>query len=242
MKLIFCALLILSTMDIQNRPAPDVKPQKQYAGDQWERERAIYGNGYLDTAKYSGDMLKDFADYLHIQGGRKSADPHDSICFKTVRGVRVPNPAAWPELPDKDGKKWHTVDDITYILYCRLAPVLGYTASPADFYASNQRLKIVAWHIEQGKFCKSDLCNLVGAYMVWGSGSYKSTVQRFNQYWGDVNAHIDRNGEYLTFWRLLYCRLLVMRDRNPNDWPRYGVGWSSGLAHFHRVFKHYAKN
>jgi hypothetical protein len=25
-------------------------------------------------------------------------------------------------------------------------------------------------------------------------------------------------------------------------WPSCGAGWGSGLAHFHRVFKHYAKN
>lgn len=209
------------------------KVDRYYQGDQWERQYMLH-NGVFDKINPSGNMIEDFADFLFGQGGGKSCDPHD-----TASG-------SLPPIPDIDGIKYHTVHDITWKLYSD--PVIyksvGYTPTAKQFYAMPEwiRLGIIDFHIKKGKKTKSSVCNLVLAYSCWGSGTDYYLIKKFNSFWGKIDSHIDRNGEYLTFWRLLYCRRIVMQERNPKDWPRYGAGWSSGLAHFHRVFKVYCNS
>jgi len=81
--------------------------------------------------------------------------------------------------------------------------------------------------------------NLIAAYCIWGGGGYHETVNRFVATYGSLQQNIDARGDYFVFWQLLVFRQQVMKDRNAKVWPIYGRGWSSGLAHFHRVFKFY---
>ena len=223
-------------------PEPKVttpEPVRIYIGDTWEKMYAIkYMKAgkpdYLNAINPSGDMLADFGHYLFGQGGGKSNNLTDSI---------TKQPGCWPPEPDEDGKKYHTVNDITWILYCKLAPIIGYKATSAEFYNMNKERhdSIVQWHIDKGRYCSSDVVNLVCAYAVWGTGSYKSMVNRFFVKFGNVETFLKLKGEYWVFYQMLVCKQEVMERDNPRDWPINGRGWSSGLAHFHRVFKVYCK-
>ena len=206
----------------------------EYDGDQWERSNSIH-NGLFTGIYSSGDMIGDLSMFLFGQGGGKSRDPRDQI-------THLPN--AWPPVPDKDGYKYHTVNDVTWILFTnpKIAAFAGYKPTPQLFYSmpDSIRRSIIIYHIQQASVTKSICVNLVFTYALWGGGGYKPTLDRFEQRHGDINAAID-SCEYFVFYKCLEYRQEIMRERNQKVWPIYGKGWSNGLANFHRVFKHYTR-
>ena len=215
----------------------NVQPQEKvitYDGDQWERANLIH-NGLFTGIYSSGDMVSDLSLFLFGQGGGKSRDPRDQI-------TRLPN--AWPPVPDKDGYKYHTVNDITWILFCnpKIAEFGHYKPTAQLFYnmPDSIRRSIIIYHIQQASVTKSICVNLVFTYALWGGGGYQSTLNRFEANHGDINAAID-SCEYFVFYKCLQYRQEIMRERNAKVWPVYGRGWSNGLANFHRVFKHYTR-
>jgi hypothetical protein len=219
---------------VEQQPTPQQPTVIQYEGDQWERQNMVH-NGLFTGIYSSGDMIGDLSLFLFGQGGGKSRDPRDQI-------TRYPN--AWPPVPDKDGYKYHTVHDVTWVLFTnpKIAAFAGYKPTPQLFYSmpDSIRRSIIIYHIQQASVTKSICVNLVFTYALWGGGGYKSTLDRFEQRHGDINAAID-SCEYFVFYKCLQYRQEIMRERNAKVWPIYGRGWSNGLANFHRVFKSYTR-
>ena len=207
---------------------------KEYDYDTFEKQNAIY-NGLFDAIKPTGDSFKDLAAFLFGQGGGKSNDPKDPA-------------AKWmPYEPDEDGEFYHTVHDITWRLFSntQISTVLGYEPTPANFYNMSEEIRtgIIQYHIDLGKGCsKSDIVNYVAAYATWGSGTYRFALKRFEQMYGNIDVNINCRGEYFVFSRMLESYKEVLQQRNGSNWNIYGRGWSSGIAHFHRVFKVYCKS
>ena len=202
-----------------------------YAGDAWQSMYAIK-NGHLSWVKPTGNIVEDFADFLFKQGGGRSNDPDDSIA--KIKG-------AFPATPYKDGKRHHTVNDITFILYKQHFP----NDSDMDFYEMKEekRLQIINNIIAKGKVTRSEVINIAVAYTIWGSGNAKYTIQKFvelNKL--SINDYLSKYGEDKTLAAYLEARRQIMKQRNPVDWVKFGVGWSNGLAQFYRVFKTYTKN
>lgn len=241
-KAIAVAAIVTAVQCNTPEPLAFIPPVKTYEGDNWEKMYAIpyTKNGkpdYLAAIQPTGDMLADVGHFLFGQGGGKSCDLEDSI---------TKNPNCWPPVADADGVKYHTVNDITWVLFSdpKMSKQIGYTPTADDFYnmTKERHDSIVNWHLEAGKVTKSDICNLVLSLCIWGGGGYFGTLRAFEAQYGNVNTFIDLKGEYFVFYRLLSIRREQMKLRNPNDWKKFGTGWSSGLAHFHRIFKVYAKN
>ena len=202
-----------------------------YAGDAWQSMYAIK-NGHLSWVKPTGNIVEDFADFLFKQGGGRSNDPDDAVAKEE---------GAFPDTPYKDGKKYHTVNDITFILYKQHFP----NDSDMDFYemAEWKRLHIINKIIAKGKRTTSEVINIAIAYTIWGSGNEKFTIQRFVRYWKmSLNDFIAKYGEDATLYHYLEARRQTMKQRNPKDWIKFGYSWSNGLAQFYRVFKTYTKN
>ena len=215
-----------------------INSTRSYAGDEWQR-MYIIKNGHLSDIKPTGDMVQDFGHFLFGQGGGKSNDPRDSITL--TKGC-------YPSTPDVDGKKYHTVNDITFILYKKYFP----EDRDEEFYNMKEwkRLHIIDMHIAVGRITQSDVLNLAIAYTVWGSGTYVYTIRTFMRLNGmSVDSYIEKHGEDKTLVAYLEARRITMKERNDyvnkkgiNPWVVNGRGWSNGLANFYRVFKVYTKN
>lgn len=218
---------------VENKP-PREQTTIHYEGDEWEQANLI-NNGLFTDIWSSGDIIGDLSLFLFHQGGGKSRDLKDPIVHK---------PNAWPPVPDKDGYKYHTVNDITWLLFSdkKVSQFAGYTPTAKLFYEmpDSIRRKIIVYHIQQASVTTSICVNLVFTYSMWGGGGYKTTLYRFEQKHGNIEKAID-SCEYFVFYKCLQYRQEIMKERNAMAWPRYGRGWSNGLANFHRVFKHYTR-
>jgi hypothetical protein len=240
-KTAVAAVAVTAVMD-STTPEPEAftPPVRTYAGDSWEKQYAILymkqgKPDYLNAVQPTGDIRADFGHFLFGQGGGKSNDMTDSI---------TKQPGCWPPGADKDGKKYHTVDDITWLLFNNEAiyKAVGYKPTSALFYEMPVWIHdgIVQWHCDRAKVTSSTPVNLLFAYCIWGGGGYLPTLLQFRETYGDIEKFIELKGEYWVFYTLLTIRREVMRQRNAGvNWNTNGRGWSSGLAHFHRVFKIY---
>jgi hypothetical protein len=201
---------------------------RDYTGDSWERHTTLW-NGVYDDVHFSGCLLKDFANFLHMQGGGKSDCKVD------------PSAKNRPPFPDKDGRYYHTVNDITWTTFVSLSKELGYDGSVNSFYNMTDeiRLKIVYFYLTKVDLTKSELVNSFLSFVYWGSGDYMPLVKRFEEVNGCIHAYLFNEGEYETLHSLLTLRHKQMKGFR--KWNEFGRGWASSLAHFHRVFKWYAK-
>lgn len=230
-------------------------PARIFHGDSWEKANII-PNGHLSDIQYTGDILKDFQQFLFRQGGGLSDSLKDPICW-TMRygkyvyddnGNHIINWNAFAPKPHKDGKRYHTSNDITWILYSSpsIYKAMGYTPTSEDFYnmTDERHTDIAMYHYNYSACTESVPVNIVLAYSFWGSGpgGLNSLKSAFVKCFGDINAVLAAKGEYFVFEALLEVRQAMMKKRNPSSWPANGRGWSNGLAQFHRVFKHYTKN
>ena len=227
----------LASVAVINTTAPGTAIQVEtvkYEGDTWELSNSL-NNGLFTHITPSGDMVSDLGKFLLGQGGGKSRDPKDQI---------TQHPNAWPPVADKDGYKYHTVHDITWVLFNNpnIYKWVGYEPTPALFYAmpDSIRLGIIRYHVNQASATKSVCVNFVFTYSLWGGGGYKSTLNRYVANHGDINHDID-SCEYFVFYKCLQYRQQIMKERNGKVWNIYGRGWSNGLANFHRVFKIYCR-
>lgn len=234
------------------QPQPEPIKQVEYFGNKWENQYKLFNGLAFNTQQPTGDVVADFGAFTLGQGGGKSNDTKDSICWArdahnswlyNADGGHTINTAAFPPKADKDGKRYHTVDDVTWLLYNSpvMAKSVGYKPTAEGFYnlAPEVRTGIVKYHFDKGAITTSDAVSAVLAYCIWGSGTYIYMVKRFNEKYGDLNAFIKLKGEYFVFYELLLCRQETLFERNKQSWSVMGRGWSSGLAHFHRVFKTY---
>lgn len=236
--------------------------KRTFIGDAWEKSHALYNGQPFNSLQPSGDIENDFAAFTMGQGGGKSYSLSDSA---------VTNPGAFFSTPDADGRYPHTVNDITKPFFCTWAPKVGIAPTAYNFYnmTEEQHSAIVDAWINSTQETTSDLCNLVLDYTEWGSGAggRRQLINAFHAKHGNISAFAQKN-EYLAFLTLLQIRMDLMKripDRIYQDgklvnysttiklrpaagqllrwgWPSCGAGWGSGLAHFHRVFKTYAKN
>lgn len=236
--------------------------QKTFTGDAWEKRYALYNGQPFNTLNPSGDLENDFAAFTMGQSGGKSYSLSDSA---------VTNPGAFFSTPDVDGRYPHTVNDITKPFFCTWAPKVGIKPTAENFYnmTKDQHSLIVDAWVNSTKETTSPLCNLVLDYAEWGSGGggRRQLINEFHRLHGNISAFAEIS-EYVAFLTLLQIRMNLMKqipDRIYQDgklinqststklkagsgqilrwgWPSCGAGWGSGLAHFHRVFKHYAKN
>lgn len=256
--LFICAILIITLIMAKaaikretEKLGNIMKSNTELAGNKWE---ALYGkHGYTTGQIYanvqpSGNMNRDFIKFVHGQGGGKSNDPND--------------PAAkfMPPKPDKDGKYYHTVNDITWAFFKDNAVLVGIEATPERFYNMNddEYTLIVNKYISDKRRVfkvNSDAVAMVLVYTEWGSGRGDGVYGNkrydygaldlmdfyYQSYGFTINESIDIIGEYMTFFLLLTKRREQMKLET-SGWNRYYLNWSSGLAHFHRVFKTYCES
>lgn len=262
MKVLFFISLMLIFASCNNQSMENPELKKTFSGDAWEARNALYNGNPFNTLDPTGDMEDDFAAFTMGQGGGKSYSLSDSA---------VTNPGAFFSTPDVDGRYPHTVNDITKPFFCTWAPKVGIKPTAENFYNMDDELhsRIVDAWINSTKETTSPLCNLVLDLAEWGSGGggRRQLINAFHVKYGNISAYAAKS-EYVAFLALLQIRMDLMKqipDRLYQNgrlidssttkklrpltgqtlrwgWPSCGAGWGSGLAHFHRVFKHYAKN
>jgi hypothetical protein len=191
----------------------------------------MLNNGVYDNVQYTGDIVNDWGEFVLSQGGGKSACSFDlSNMYK-------------PKTPDKNGVYYHTVKDITYRTFMQLSHIYNYPNGDRDFYEMTEETRhiIINHFMTKASVTESEVINAFLSYVLWGSGS----LTLFNRVFEsenntDVNNYLQNNGEYST---LLTC-IKARREnlKHTRTWDKHGKGWSSGLAHFHRIFKHYCNN
>jgi hypothetical protein len=183
-------------------------PLRKYDGDYWELQNAIQ-NGFLSDINPTGDLRSDFGAYLFGQGGGKSNDQNDQICKQ---------PNAWPKTADKDGYRYHTVHDITHVLFCdpKICAWVGYNPTDELFYSMPEKIRngIIDYHIHLGQISTSEPVNLVAAYCNWGGGGHESAVKVFEQQFGNIEIFIELKGDYFIFYNLLEIRRQLMAANN----------------------------
>ncbi|MBN2776809.1 MAG: hypothetical protein JXR36_04160 [Bacteroidales bacterium] len=231
------------------------KPAIEHDYDWFETKYALYNGIGISFIKPSGVMIEDFADFLFGQsGGRHNRDTRD---------IASKNPCPVPFINENGEEIYgiHTELDITWKLFTnpQIAKWVGYSPTPEVFYEmpDDVRLGIVDYHINFGRVTSSEVVNLVFAYSVWGGGGYRRTLDHFVEKYGNIEDNIANNGEYFVFSRMIECRRDMMERYNQHEvtyknsngkwitdtnWNINKHGWSSGLAHFYRVFKMYCKS
>lgn len=252
----------VSCSEPEEKQSNAIPENKQYNGDAWEKTMALHNGLPICTLQPTGNIVHDFSAFTMGQGGGKSYDKSDSIAS---------NPNNYFKTPDKDGRFPHTVNDITKAFFVTWAPKVGIRPTAENFYNMTMEqhdLICDAW-INSTKETDSDVCNMVLDLAEWGSGGYGRTqlIQMWRNETGKNIGKVLEFGEYNAFLKLLQLRERAMQaipDRIYEDgklilssnenkltpksgqtkrggWPTYGMGWGSGLAHFHRVFKIYCK-
>ena len=143
----------------QIQPKPEPVKQVVYTGDKWENQYKLFNGLAFTTQQPTGDILADFGAFTLGQGGGKSKDLRDSICWARDKynnwllnpdGSHVINQAAFPPYVDIDGQKYHTVNDVTWLLYSSpvLAKAVGYKPTSDGFYKMDPEIRkgIVKYH------------------------------------------------------------------------------------------------
>ena len=205
-----------------------VNPFDTVQYDNTIEDQYLLENGVYCGVEYTGDIKQDFASFVKSQGGGKSRCSHDF------------NLKYMPQNPDKDGKYYHTVDDISYRLFKGLGSKLGYNPTDDLFYEMPEDLhtKIVEYHIED--ITGSESIDIFFAYLKWGIGNYSNFKMRYENQYGSILKLIKLHGEYHVFLHLIKER--EHQIRISKNYLVMGRGRLSGLAHFHRIFKNYVKN
>lgn len=154
--------------------------------------------------------------------------------------------------PVPDGSGYHTNKGVTWTAFQSLASKLGYTASPALFYAMPDKIWLAIYKVGYWDPMKCDkipsqaIAELLADF-AWGSGTGGATrqLQRYlnaNGYGLVVDAgfgpktlaallsHIKKVGEKRAFdgiyqWRLAFLKSLSTAGANP--------GWFSRMADFY---------
>jgi len=203
-----------------------------------DTELATYLQNKHDTNKFvpgwrmhnmgiSRNIMLDFAEFTRLQGGGKSNDLRDKAS------------ANFPPKPDKDGKYYHTVDDVTWSCF---QYNFKSEATPARFYKmSKADRRVCILHFKNiGRFTASPAINCLLSYIAWGSGGfYKERV--LYKIWYESDFATDCiNNELVVFNRLMDIRLY--RFSTMADFPTYGNGWISGSLIFWDKFKFYCKS
>lgn len=251
-KIILSLLLIIIFKDMSD--GNELVVMNKTLADQWAIVHGAIGlknNMPYTKVKFSGNEYKDFAGFVMGQGGGKSKDPYDYA----VKG----NPNGWPPEADADGNKYHTVHDMTWQFYKQWAPMIGITPTSANFYGmtdathTNIVKAFIDTTIKQHKV-KSIPCAMALAYASWGSGygdgvygnlrydrGSTDLIDMFSDtYFMTIDSACAVVGEKITFSLLMIMRREQMKGSG--DWNRCGTGWSSGLAHFYKLFINYCVN
>ena len=189
-------------------------------------------------AKYTADFFNDLKSFVFGQGGGKSRDIHDAAA-----GVM----ANWPNVPDKDGKKYHTVNDITYSVFCKLAKKAGIEPTPDNFYGmtEEQAGSIAGVYFSEYVYVYRKQTNSQGLlalffYTIWGSGTAQYTLKKFQKYFGvSVFDYEKKYGSVEAIDAYSFVRYLNLKAINESKYKGRYVGWYSGISNFWRVFRNY---
>ena len=179
--------------------------QIDYYGD---KHWALYElqNGLpICTFQSTGDMVKDFSAFTIGQGGGKSDDPNDPAAHAQ---------GAFFAERDKDGKRPHTVHDITRPFFLKYAPIVGIAPTAENFYnmtIADHDAICKAW-IDSTKETTSPICNLVLDFAEWGSGpgGRKALITNFRKQYQSI-SDTAAISEYDAFHKLLLIRMDWMR-------------------------------
>lgn len=188
------------------------------------------------TMKPTGNLEYDFALFTKLQGGGKSDNKSDAAFLNNT-----------PPTPDKDGRYYHTVDDIIYSTFKKANP--DATNLPYDFYnmTTARRAKVVKSFLV--KTTTSDACNALLSYCNWGGGGFKRCAEIFKENYGiDLFAAIKKN-EADAFNKICLCRIAQLKASNnfivqgqaKTNWEINGLGWTRGVLCLWNVFRQYIK-
>lgn len=227
-KINIIIILLLMSIESNNNTYTKEHTKIEYDND-FEKNHILY-NGVFDNIKPSGDMVLEWGVFVFKQGGGRS------MCMSDI------NSAYLPPSPHSDGNFYHTVNDITWRTFRGLAKIYGYCDTPSCFYDMTEEVrKIIITHfMTKAAITESDVINGFLGYVMWGSGSIGRFVRDFEEDYGDIHYYLAVNGEYKTLHTMITSR----RDnlKRSKTWDIFGRGWSSALAHYHRIFKHYCQN
>jgi hypothetical protein len=229
MKNLLIIILIFATKTTGNNThmQTEARPLIRY-NNAFEQKYAL-DNGVYCGVEYTGDMIHDWGVFVLGQGGK-------SDCVKDL------STKYRPKVPDVDGRYYHTVKDVTWRTFRGLAKKYGYDSSPYSFYNMDDDVHrlIINHFMEKSAVTESDVINAFLSFVLWGSGSLKMYLEMFDDDYGDINEYIQEHGEY----EALHSCILIRHQhlQHSRTWDVHGKGWSSGLAHYHRIFKHYCNN
>ena len=178
---------------------------------------------------FTGNLIFDFSQFTSDQSGRKSDNPTD--------------PAAeyyWPAVPDVDGRRYHTILDVTNKTYHTFFP----NDSPQQFYnmTNEKRMYCVMNYVNSGKFTTSGILNILLSYIVWG-GSLSKVLLFYHTWYPNTTLQNDvLNDEKGTFIKLIDVRRYVYTNCLGEDSTNNWLGWDRGIINFWKLFKQYFKN
>lgn len=182
-----------------------VEAERIFYGDKYWKQYELQNGLPICMFQYTGNMAKDFSTFTIGQGGGKSDDPTDAAAHAAG--------AFWTQR-DKDGRRYHTVHDITRPFFLAYATIAGVPATADGFYnmTIEQHDSICKTWIDSTKETTSDICNLVLDFAEWGSGpgGRKALIVNFRKLYGSI-SEMAAKSEYDTFHKLLLVRMDWMR-------------------------------
>ena len=188
--------------------------QAMYDENKYVRKQPMY------FMKATGNLINDFAKFTDLQSGGKSDDPNDSAS------------AVLPHKPDKDGKTYHTIRDVTYATYKTLMP----QGSVDDFYAMTDETRnvFINYFLRQNRHTGRPRIDVLLAYFAWGSGTSYNELKTY-QAWYETKLIDEKENDAVLFNRLIDIRLY--RLRKMKDAVHYSSGWQAAILNFWNVFK-----
>lgn len=238
-----------------------------YYGDSHWKQYELCNGLPICTFKSTGDMVKDFSAFTIGQGGGKSSDPTDAAAHAegafwpqrdkdgsrphTVHDITRPFFLSYASIagvpPTAEAFYGMTISDHDAI--CK-AWIDSTKETTSDI--CNLVLDFAEWGSGPGGR-KAVITNFRKLYGSISETAAKSEYDAFHKlllvrmdWMKMIPDRLYLNGVLVnsstTKFMPLTNEMKLQGYSKRGGWPTFGKGWSSGLAHFYRVFKVYCKN
>jgi hypothetical protein len=184
----------------------------------------------------SGDVILDFSNFTlkqsgNLANGYKSYDDKDPyVTTNIAKGIDP-----YPPLADTDGRKPHTVKDITYLTFASIV-----SHDSARFYTMNDidRKLVIVHFITPSFITKSNAVNGFLAYMYWSAPVVFNKIRgTYDEWYGNlIEQDTKIDNERIILERLVDIRLWqIACNPKSKEYP----GWAAGILNLWHLLIQY---
>lgn len=192
--------------------------EKAYANNAYVKNQAMY------NMTKSISILADLSKFTDLQNGKyieKSNDMEDPYVLECLKKEIDP----FPPLPYKDGKRYHTVRDITYLSSCDA----GFSDSMEFYEMSDERKgEIVKHFAKSALITKKDALNGFLFYLYWSAPKVFFEVRNYYKLWytNAIEEDAENEDTRIVLERLVDIRLWqISTYQSAKKFP----GWEAGI-------------